>query len=189
MIPDDLEKKHFLQAASHIDHEGVPLPRRSVHYNLVLDGKRYPPKYIISLANRFAAGIDHPSDKFNAVEAVNYFRAHKYQVIDRRQNFPPVILSEDEDSAFPEGKEKYRLHRDIERNSKIAKTAKEKRIFKTGRLQCDVCSFDFKETYGQLGEGFIEAHHKVPVFYSTWSVKNETKGYRTSLLKLPSYVA
>lgn len=28
---------------------------------------------------------------------------------------------------------------------------------------CSVCDFDFGETYGELGCGFIEAHHKVPV--------------------------
>ena len=173
MIPSDLEEKHFLEAASHIDREGVPFPRRSVHYDLVLGGNRYPPKYIISLANRFASGIDYPSNKFNAVEAVNYFRVHKYQVIDRRQSVASVILSEDEDSAFPEGKENYRRHRKRERNTKIAIKAKENRMLKSGRLQCDVCSFDFKETYGKLGEGFIEAHHTLPL--STLKGQSKTK--------------
>lgn len=28
---------------------------------------------------------------------------------------------------------------------------------------CSVCDFDFGETYGELGRGFIEAHHIVPV--------------------------
>ncbi|AJA09874.1 hypothetical protein SKP52_14960 [Sphingopyxis fribergensis] len=30
-------------------------------------------------------------------------------------------------------------------------------------LACSVCDFDFGKTYGELGHGFIEAHHKVPV--------------------------
>ena len=30
-------------------------------------------------------------------------------------------------------------------------------------VACAVCGFDFRETYGELGDGFIEAHHKVPV--------------------------
>jgi len=28
---------------------------------------------------------------------------------------------------------------------------------------CAVCNFDFAETYGVLGNGFVEAHHKIPV--------------------------
>jgi putative restriction endonuclease len=28
---------------------------------------------------------------------------------------------------------------------------------------CVVCDFDFARTYGELGYGFIEAHHKIPV--------------------------
>lgn len=29
--------------------------------------------------------------------------------------------------------------------------------------QCAVCSFDFKETYGSIGENFIHVHHKIPL--------------------------
>lgn len=36
-----------------------------------------------------------------------------------------------------------------------------KRQLKT--FACSVCNFDFGKTYGELGCGFIEAHHKVPV--------------------------
>lgn len=31
----------------------------------------------------------------------------------------------------------------------------------TGRLACEVCGFEFSKAYGDLGEGFIEAHHLV----------------------------
>jgi len=30
-------------------------------------------------------------------------------------------------------------------------------------VACSVCDFDFEEAYGELGRGFIEAHHTVPV--------------------------
>jgi 5-methylcytosine-specific restriction protein A len=29
----------------------------------------------------------------------------------------------------------------------------------TGRLACEACGFDFRERYGERGEGFIECHH------------------------------
>ncbi|MBK7093207.1 MAG: HNH endonuclease [bacterium] len=34
---------------------------------------------------------------------------------------------------------------------------------KVGELRCDVCDFSFTEKYGELGAGYIEAHHTVPV--------------------------
>ena len=30
-------------------------------------------------------------------------------------------------------------------------------------LKCNVCNFDFYETYGELGKGFIECHQTIPV--------------------------
>ncbi len=32
-----------------------------------------------------------------------------------------------------------------------------------GRLFCEICGFDFYDTYGEIGEDFIEGHHTVPV--------------------------
>lgn len=29
--------------------------------------------------------------------------------------------------------------------------------------KCQVCGFDFKDKYGEIGEGFIEVHHKKPI--------------------------
>ena len=39
-----------------------------------------------------------------------------------------------------------------------------RRAFLKGKhLKCEVCGFDFEETYGELGAGYIEVHHKKPV--------------------------
>lgn len=29
--------------------------------------------------------------------------------------------------------------------------------------KCDVCGMDFEKTYGELGKGFIEVHHIIPI--------------------------
>ena len=84
MIPSDLNEQHFGQAAAEIDREGVPAKRLSVYYDLVLNGKRYPPKYVISLAAKYATGTEHPADSFDAVEAKKYFLDRGYEIIDRR---------------------------------------------------------------------------------------------------------
>ena len=63
-----------------------------------------------------------------------------------------------------EGELKQHVHFERVRNREIVKIAK--KIFMDrhgGRLFCEVCGFDFAEKYGEIGEGFIEAHHIQPV--------------------------
>ncbi|HEV8114048.1 MAG TPA: DUF3578 domain-containing protein [Planctomycetota bacterium] len=59
--------------------------------------------------------------------------------------------------TFEEGR-RYRYHRRLERNSKLAREAKRIHGF-----VCQVCGFDFRTAYGTLGEEYIEAHHKTPL--------------------------
>lgn len=71
-------------------------------------------------------------------------------------------IDEDEGS-YPEGRHYYRVHKQIERSRSLVKLAKEQCLKKTGKLECEACETNFKTTYGELGDGFIEAHHKIPV--------------------------
>lgn len=84
-----------------------------------------------------------------------------------------VPQAEDDESAFPEGAESYALHRARERDRQIVKRAKMTRIAEVGKLECDVCGFDYSAAYGSHGEGYIEAHHTVPV--SSLDGKSKTK--------------
>lgn len=47
------------------------------------------------------------------------------------------------------------------------RTEKLKDLARRGlRPACEVCSFDFGRTYGPLGEGYIEVHHRLPLHAS-----------------------
>jgi len=71
---------------------------------------------------------------------------------------------EDEDSfSVREGKVIYKLHKHIERNNKISQNKKSFYLYKYGRLDCEVCEFDFYIKYGQLGYGYMECHHRIPL--------------------------
>ena len=72
-----------------------------------------------------------------------------------------------EDDEFSEGKILLKNHLHRERNVKLIELSKKKFIEKHGRLYCEVCSFDFEATYGELGKNFIEAHHIKPVSQMT----------------------
>lgn len=53
---------------------------------------------------------------------------------------------------------RYKMHRRIERNPRAAREAK-----KYHGVRCQGCNLQFSERYGELGDGFIEAHHLKPV--------------------------
>lgn len=163
MIPDGIEQSHLDMAVAEIRRNGIPPSRQSIHYDYVHSGKLYPPKYVISLAAKYAFGEELQSTEFNAVRARDYLRSRGHTVIDRREDKAQIIQDEDDESAFEEGARRFKLHRARERGPAIAKKAKERRLEKTGTLACDVCSFDFSKKYGELGLGFIEAHHSIPV--------------------------
>jgi hypothetical protein len=70
------------------------------------------------------------------------------------------------DEVFFENYAKYRSHIRVERDARILKTVKQRLGYR-----CCVCDFDFQETYGTLGAGYIELHHVVPVSENKGLVK------------------
>lgn len=66
-------------------------------------------------------------------------------------------------NGFPEGKFKERLHVAKERNRELVRQAKLVSLTRNGCLKCACCGFDFFAVYGEIGKGFIEAHHTKPV--------------------------
>lgn len=58
-----------------------------------------------------------------------------------------------------EGKLSLRKHLVKERSTRLVSAFKQS----LPSYKCWVCGFDFAETYGQIGAGFIEAHHTKPV--------------------------
>lgn len=73
------------------------------------------------------------------------------------------VAEEDDEISFPEGKETYRLHKSKERNKELIRLAKERHLKNDDKLRCQVCGFSFLDNYGEIGHGFIEAHHVFPI--------------------------
>ncbi|ERM80912.1 hypothetical protein P872_11070 [Rhodonellum psychrophilum GCM71 = DSM 17998] len=83
------------------------------------------------------------------------------------------IAIQSDENSFPEGKERYRLHKSKERNKSLIKAAKYHYLKNNSKLCCQVCDFSFFDFYGVIGEGFIEAHHVFPI--SQLTEQTETK--------------
>ncbi len=70
-----------------------------------------------------------------------------------------TILDEVEAFMVVEGRRKLRLHLVRERSSKLINQFKNS----LESYACSICGFDFEKVYGEIGQNFIEAHHKVPL--------------------------
>ncbi|MBM2815052.1 MAG: HNHc protein [Ignavibacteria bacterium] len=91
----------------------------------------------------------------------------KLQEKDSKQD----IVEDDDELAFPEGKEIYNLHKSKERNRELVCKVKDRSLKTNANLPCQICGFSFYDKYGELGKGFIEAHHLFPISQLT----NETE--------------
>jgi 5-methylcytosine-specific restriction enzyme B len=60
-ITSTVTREHILEALRRVDLEDVPDDARSTSYDLLHDGKRYPPKHVLSLA--VAAATGEPLDR------------------------------------------------------------------------------------------------------------------------------
>ncbi|MBI4614052.1 MAG: hypothetical protein HY720_10625 [Planctomycetes bacterium] len=70
-IPKTIARAHILDALQVIDREGVPAGRQAKKFHLDHAGRRYPPKYVISLASERATGRELPSSAFSGGEETN----------------------------------------------------------------------------------------------------------------------
>lgn len=66
--------------------------------------------------------------------------------------------NDDDEEQFIKEKQTYRCQNAIERNTRYADKVK-----KVHGLQCECCNLDFGKQYGEIGEGFIEVHHIIPL--------------------------
>lgn len=84
-----------------------------------------------------------------------------------------LIESDDIEENVKEGKVLYKMHKVRERDKKIITKKKAKVLSENGKLECECCGFDFEKIYGELGKGFIECHHIVPL--NKFNDSKETK--------------
>ena len=96
-----LKKQNIIDALKFIDEKGVPDHNASVKYALVSgDGKKYPPKYVVAVADHLANGTDISTTGFNAVEAKNYLEGQGFTIETKQQEkFELAITAESVEST------------------------------------------------------------------------------------------
>jgi predicted HNH restriction endonuclease len=72
-------------------------------------------------------------------------------------------LAGDRIEEAEEGRVITAMHRRYERNSGLVQAKKRRTLAKFSALAREACGFNFRERYGERGEGFMECHHVKPV--------------------------
>ena len=80
-----LKKQDIIDALNYIDEHGIPSQNESAKYKLVTDdGKRYPPKYVIAVADHLANGKEI-STAFGPSEAISFLESVGFAVEGKQQ--------------------------------------------------------------------------------------------------------
>jgi hypothetical protein len=153
MIPKTIERNHIIQSINEIDTNGYDSKHESTKFDILHNGKRYPPKVVISLAYSFVTGAVHPTTLFSGgKESNDFLKVLGFSIVDKDGIISGIsIQTEDDTETYTEGKEKFVTHKTYERNPLLSKKKKESVLIAQGRLICEVCGFDFYNTYSERG--------------------------------------
>lgn len=77
MIPNNISREDILRAISQISREGTPKGRKHKNYVLEFESNYYPPKYVISIANKYANGKELAAEDFSGGAETNNFLIKK----------------------------------------------------------------------------------------------------------------
>lgn len=84
MIPNNITVEDIKSAIFEVAQNEIPKQRKEVKYQLDYEGKLLPPKYVLSIANKFSNGHELAFEDFNAIEAKQYLLKKGFNVIDKR---------------------------------------------------------------------------------------------------------
>ena len=85
MIPKNIHREHILKAIEEVRKTGVPEGRGSKKFLIEFDGNYYPPKYIISLANKYVNGEELSPSKFSGgTESNDFLRALGFKIVETK---------------------------------------------------------------------------------------------------------
>jgi len=123
---------------------------------------------------KYYAREDIPEDQLLEEDLKTFLQY--YLLLASKDLLPTVTTAEEEDEKSLDYEDLTRLkeHKRIERNRKLSEKAK-----KIHGYTCQACDFNFEEKYGEIGKGFIEAHHLTPL--------SELKGQKIPLDPLKDF--
>ena len=167
-IPEKVKESHVRRAAEIWRKEGgFRNFRDSTRYDVIIDGKPYPPKAISSIAHELATGKVLYADEFGGSKEGTWHR--RLKALDFRIQPKGLVTANRSIRASSrkrvltgaEAEEGYRQDRQasfIKRNRRIIDAAKERDGFR-----CQACQFFIEVD----GKPIVDCHHKVPLSHKS----------------------
>ena len=97
MVPKNITREHIEKAIEEIDVIGIRKGRHSSTYDLIYNDKSYPPKLVLSIANRFVNGRELSPSDFDGGKGTEGFKLLEDQgftIIKKSKSWDYQIISE-----------------------------------------------------------------------------------------------
>lgn len=91
-IPSNISKEHIEKAIEEVSHSKIPGERLSYQYFLKVNGKTLPPKYVVSIANKYVNKEELASESFNAIEAKNFLIKLGFEIIEKQLTYYDQLI-------------------------------------------------------------------------------------------------
>ena len=100
-------REDIVDALAFIDEHGIPDKNKSTRYFLVAEnGKSYPPKYVIAVADHLVNHTAIATDGYNAVEAKNFLKSRGFLITGGSQEKYQLTISKEQMTSTDECFEK-----------------------------------------------------------------------------------
>jgi hypothetical protein len=162
MIPKNITRQHLLAAIAEIDRSEAPAGRKSRRFTLRYRARRYPPKYVVSLANRFANGVELSSAEFNGGKETNEFLRSRHFTV---KGPASVQNGEKPSSRHPRKTQKTSVRRGVAKQKQVGPSAAGQDRFGEGTRhseRCKDCKRVVKALLGKL-YGKVEENYRLPL--------------------------
>lgn len=90
-----VNKQDILKALEYIDDNGIPSHHQSVKYDLVAEnGKKYPLKYVVAVANHLANGAEITTTTFHGTEARAFLQDQGFCIEMKQEKYELIITAD-----------------------------------------------------------------------------------------------
>jgi len=112
---------------------------------------------VVNLWRKYDGRIDEVSRDAEAI--LEKYRGNFIESLPVGRDDIPLKLGRE----YAEGARKLSVQFLIDRDRNLIRNKKLETLNRTGRLDCEVCGFNFYHHYGEIGRYFAECHHLLPI--------------------------
>lgn len=96
----NINRQHILDALRYIDENGIPSHNQSMKYDLITDdGKKYPTKYVVAVADHLANGTEISTEGFHGTDARAFLRKYGFQIEVKQERYELIVTANDVSST------------------------------------------------------------------------------------------